>query len=128
MLTCTVVVAVPTLLVVVVCVVAAVVVGGGAVVPTANLPCMPRRAWPVTVQTYENVPFFPNFTVSSWLRPGASSFVDFPAILKLWPILPLLVTLKTTVVPTGTERFESLNDHSFATTLIVTFDACAVVV
>jgi len=82
----------------------------------------------VTLQMYEKVPFFPNLTVSSWLLPGARSFVFLPAILKSWPILPLLTTLKTTVVPTGTERLDSLNDHSLATTVTVTFAACAVVV
>jgi hypothetical protein len=48
--------------------------------------------------------------------PGESSGVFFPAILKSWEILPLLVTVKTTV-PIGTLRFDSLNLNSVAVTV-----------
>ena len=65
-----------------------------------------------------------NFTLSVVLCPGFSFFVVLPAILKLWVILPLFTTVKITV-PTGTLRFESVNENSFATTVTrdVAFDA-----
>src|SRR5581483_2268754 len=103
-----------------------VVAGGGAgtgftgATPTANLPFMPAWAWPGSVHRYANWPFFGNLTVSFADWPGASDFVFFPAILKSWLILPLFTTLKTTVEPAGTDRFENVNENSRAVTVIAT--------
>ena len=49
-------------------------------------------------------------------RPGESSGVFFPAILKSWETLPLLVTAKITV-PVGALRLDSLNLESVAVTV-----------
>ena len=48
--------------------------------------------------------------------PGESSGVFFPAILKSWESLPLLVTVKITV-PVGALRFDSVNLRSVAVTV-----------
>ena len=49
-------------------------------------------------------------------RPGASSGVFFPAILKSCETLPLFVTLKITL-PVGALRFDSVNLWSVAVTV-----------
>ena len=55
--------------------------------------------------------------------PGESSGVFFPAILKSWESLPLLVMVKITA-PEGTLRFDSVNLESVATTVtrVVAFE------
>ena len=104
MLTRTVVCAVPTCLVgggtvvvPTVVVVVVVVVGGPTGDATANVPFMPAVAWPVSVQRKPKRPFFVNETVTFADLPGASKGVFLPKILKSWAILPLFVTVKTTM-------------------------------
>jgi len=117
----TVVVAVPTVVedgrVVVV---VGVVVGAGVVVtaagPTEKTPFMPAAAWPETVLRYGYEPLFENVTRKVAERPGKRSGVRFPPILKLWEILPLLVTVKITV-PAGTRCLDNVNLYSIATTV-----------
>src|SRR5581483_2264902 len=119
MSTVTVVFAVPTGFVVV-GVVVVVLGGGGGATPTPNVPFIPSLAWPGTEHRYASLAFLVNLTVSVAVLPGARIFVRFPAITKLCPIFPRLTTWKTTVVPAGTERLESLKDHSRIVTVIVT--------
>ena len=61
-------------------------------------------------------PFFENVTRNVAKRPGLRSGVFFPAILKSWETLPLLVTVKITV-PVRALRFESVNLESVAVTV-----------
>jgi len=61
-------------------------------------------------------PLFENVTRKVAERPGKSSGVLFPPILKSWEILPLLVTVKITV-PAGTRCLDSANLYSVATTV-----------
>src|SRR5690349_14335830 len=83
----------------------AVVVGGGAIVgvgvgvgaTTEKTPFIPADAWPATVERKGYRPFFENVTRNVAACPRARSGVFFPAILKSWEILPLLVTVKITV-------------------------------
>ena len=70
------------------------------------------------------MPFFLKVTRSIARWPGLSVFVraeiELPRILKSWEILPLLITVKMTVLPAGTLRFESTNLNSDAETVILT--------
>src|SRR5258708_33363571 len=112
MSTTTLVLAVPTV------VTAGVVVGLGATVAarTEKLPLMPAAACPETVLRYAYVPLLEKATCNVVDCPGASSRVVFPAILKLWGLLPLFVTVKITV-PIGTLLLESVNFDSVAATV-----------
>src|SRR6266568_753404 len=111
----TVVEAVPTVVeggaVVTVGVVVGVVVVATAFGPTEKTPFMPAAAWPETVLRYGYRPLFENVTRKVAERPGKSSGVLFPPILKSWEILPLLVTVKITV-PAGTRCLDSANLYS----------------
>jgi hypothetical protein len=55
-----------------------------------------------------------------WLRPGRSSLVRRPLTTKSWIVSPRLWTTKRTVDPAGTERRESLNVKSLASTRMLT--------
>src|SRR3954471_6674224 len=86
---------------------------------TANLPCMPSFAWPVTVHRYAYWPFFLKLTVIVCVLPGASSLVLILLILKSWPVLPLVTNLNFTLPFFGTVPFESLNLKSVMVTVMV---------
>ena len=86
---------------------------------TAYFPFIPALACPKRVQRNAYCPFFVNFTVSFAVLPGSSDFVFLPLILKSCEILPLLITVKTTV-PVGTLRREKtyLNSDAFTVTFV----------
>ncbi len=84
---------------------------------TANFPFIPAFACPKSVQRNAYWPFFANFTVSFADLPGSSVLVFLPPILKSCEILPLLMTVKTTV-PVGTLFFEKTYLNSDALTVI----------
>src|SRR5262249_25316385 len=85
---------------------------------TLKVPFMPSAPLPLTVHRNAMWLFLPNLTVIVCDWPGLSSLVFFPAILKSWPILPLLTTLKATVPVFGRLDFESLIFHSDSVTVI----------
>jgi len=95
-------------------------VAGGGAVATPSTPFIPRRAWPGTLHTYRFCPFFMNRTRSVAVWPGLSGRVRRPAITKSWTTAPAFLTRNVTRAPFGTLRRESVNEKSFATTLMVT--------
>src|SRR4051812_33770722 len=76
---------------------------------------MPAAAWPGTVQEYAYRPF-PSVILSRAVLPGEMTAVLWPAILKSWPSLPLLTSLKMNL-PCRAEVRESLNLNSVAVTV-----------